>query len=54
MLFTINNDNNILNDYFNLNNEYNYNKNILKPNEGLILGNLYVDEYIPYKNYHLL
>ena len=51
MLFTVN-DNSVLNDYFNLSNQNNNNfNNVLSPKEGLILGNLYVDEYDPYKNY---
>ena len=35
-------------DYFNLNENRN---NILNPKEGLILGNMFFDMYIPYKNY---
>ncbi len=35
-------------NYFNLNENRN---NILNPKEGLILGNMFFDMYIPYKNY---
>ena len=64
MLYTVNDDTNLFNDYFNLNNDYNmmynnqnnmmnYNNsnNVLSPKQGLTLGNLYKDEYVGYKNY---
>lgn len=51
MLFSFDN-NDILRDYFNLSNpEKVHNDVIAKPNEGLILGNIFLDEYVPYKNY---
>lgn len=53
MLYTVN-DNSFLNDYFNINNQSTYmgnNSDILSAKEGLILGNLYANEYDQYKNY---
>lgn len=50
MLFTVNNEN-ILDDYFNMNNMPNMPR-VLNPKEGLKLGNLYIDEYDQYKNYN--
>lgn len=47
MLFSVDNDY-LFKDYFNLNDRPD---SILSPKEGLILGNLYYDEYEPYKNY---
>jgi len=47
MLFTVNDDS-LFNDFFNISNDYN---NVLDPKEGLTLGNMFKDEYIPYKNY---
>lgn len=46
MLFNIDDD--IFHDYFNLNKRK---KDILDPKEALILGNSFMDEYVPYKNY---
>ena len=44
MLFSLDNDD-LFKDYFNLERE------VLSPEEGLIMGNLFLDEYVPYKNY---
>lgn len=57
MLFTVDNNEDFYNDYFNLNNSninnsYNMNNsNVLLPRDGLEMGNLFKDEYKPYKNY---
>ena len=61
MLFTVNDDTNLFNDYFNigndsnnLNNSNNYpnsTSDILTPKQGLNLGNLFASEYDRYKNY---
>ena len=56
MLFTVDN-NNMFEDYFNLNNSNNVNNQIvmnndvLSPKEGFTLGNLFANEYDSYKNY---
>jgi hypothetical protein len=56
MLFTIDSDD-ILNDYFNLSSQKNYKlendlkSNVVSPKEGLILGNMFANEYYGYKNY---
>lgn len=47
MLFSIDNDY-IFNDYFNMPNKKD---GVLSPKEGQKLGNMFVDEYVPYKNY---
>ena len=47
MLFSINEDL-LLDDYFNISNDKD---NIMSPKQGLKLGNMFNDEYIPYKNY---
>lgn len=47
MLINFDNDL-ILKDYFNLTNDRN---NVLSPKEGLTIGNMFYDEYEPYKNY---
>ena len=44
MLFSLDSDE-IINDYFNVSRED------LNPEEGFYLGNMFLDEYIPYKNY---
>lgn len=44
MLFNLENDD-FFNEYFNLDRE------VSTPEEGLIMGNMFIDEYIPYKNY---
>ena len=58
MLFTVNDDTNLFNDYINigndLNNSNNYPKStsdVLTPKQGLNLGNLFASEYDRYKNY---
>lgn len=45
MLFSLENDD-VLKNYFNLDRD-----DVLNPDEGLVLGNLFLDEYVPYKNY---
>lgn len=45
MLFNIESED-IFKNYFNLERD-----NVLNPKEGLTLGNLFLEEYIPYKNY---
>lgn len=47
MLFTINNDD-MLKEYYNLNKSK---SDVLSPKEGLILGNMFLNEYDEYKNY---
>ena len=47
MLFSFD-DEYLLKDYFNLTKTRD---EILSPKEGLILGNMFSDEYEPYKNY---
>lgn len=44
MLFSLDNEE-IFNDYFNIDSDD------LDPEEGFYLGNMFLDEYIPYKNY---
>ena len=61
MLFTVNDDTNLFNDYFNVGNDgmngaNNFNKptsisEILTPKQGLNLGNLFASEYDRYKDY---
>ena len=61
MLFTVNDDTNLFNDYFNIGNDLNNNSingtnptntsDILTPKQGLNLGNLFASEYDRYKNY---
>ncbi len=53
MLFTVGNDDYILDDYFNMGNQVTTSgsNNVLSPKEGLTLGNLFHDEYDEYKNY---
>ena len=45
MLFNLENED-FLKNYFNLDRD-----DVLNPDEGLVLGNLFLDEYVPYKNY---
>lgn len=47
MLFTMNNDD-MLKEYYNLNKSK---SDVLSPKEGLILGNMFLNEYDEYKNY---
>ena len=61
MLFTVNDDTNLFNDYFNIGNDLNNSSNsndypkptsdILTPKQGLNLGNLFASEYDRYKDY---
>lgn len=57
MLFTVDNNDDYFNDYFNLsnsnvNNPYDMNNsNVLSPKDGLEIGNLFRNEYDEYKNY---
>lgn len=44
MLFDLN-DETVLNNYFNVPSDD------LTPSDGLVLGNMFLDEYVPYKNY---
>ena len=45
MLFNLENED-FLKNYFNLDRD-----DVLNPDEGLVLGNLFLDEYVPYKHY---
>ena len=61
MLFTVNDDTNLFNDYFNIGNDLNNNytngnkptstSDVLTPKQGLNLGNMFASEYDRYKNY---
>ena len=52
MLFTVGDNDYMLDNYFNLSNNIGKDSSdVLSPKEGLILGNMFLNEYNQYKNY---